>query len=167
MYAKVCSTRESISLDGDLKTVAKLVAYELKQKYPGLTFEKRYRSDNHQAGCEPDGGIFYYNGRMIVAAEAKHQGLRGNAIERWYKNNFVLRQVSPTLTYITYATGEGAANGEVICKTLSPAHPDGFNHYKLGGNVCYTEPEGFMPEVMYESLKGAIIDQINHTHAYE
>lgn len=159
-HADVCSSKESKELDGNLKTVSRLVFHELKQKYPSLTFEKRFRSEIHQAGCEPDGGLFFYKGKLIVAAEAKHQGRKGNAIERWYKNAFVLRQLSASVTYITYATGEGAQENEVICKTLSPAHPFGFNIYNIGENVCYTSVDGFLPEVIYEGLKGAILDQI-------
>lgn len=161
--ADVCSSKESKELDANLKTISCLVFHELKQRYHNLTFEKRFRSTKHQAGCEPDGGLFYYNGVLIVAAEAKHQGKQGNAIERWYKNAFVLRQLSKSVTYITYATGEGAQENEVICKTLSPAHPSGFNVYNIGENVCYTSVDGFMPEVIYEGLKGAILDQIDAT----
>ena len=160
MYAKICSTKESLVLDSSLKTIAKQVLKDLQTTYPDLTFERRYKSKNHSAGCQPDGGIWYYQGRLILAAEAKHQGKGGNAIERWYKNNFVLRQISSTFTYITYVTGAGAVDNGIICKILSPAHPQGYNNYYLGANVCYTEPEGFLPQVIYESLKGAIIDQI-------
>ena len=160
--ADVCSSKESLKLDGDLKSVSQNVFNVLKECYPELTFEKRYRSSNHQAGCEPDGGLFYYKGVLIVAAEAKHQGRAGNAIERWYKNAFILRQVNPSITYLTFATGEGAQENEVICKTLSPAHPHGYNNYVMGANVCYTSVNGFESGVIGTHLIESIIDQINN-----
>ena len=160
MYAQVCSTKESLTLDGSVKKVAPKVFKNLQQSFPLLTWSKRFRSPNHQAGCEPDGGVFYYKDEVILAAEGKHQQNAGNAIERWYKNNFVLRLASPKMTYITFATGQGAKEDAVISKTLSPAHPDGFNTYVVGGNVCYLEPNGFDEDDIYEIIKEAITDQI-------
>ena len=160
--ADVCSSEHSLKLDGDLKNIAINVFNVLSDIHPELTFEKRYRSTNHQAGCEPDGGLFYYKGQLIVAAEAKHQANAGNAIERWYKNAFVLRQASSSITYLTFATGEGAQDGCVICKTLSPAHPHGFNNYVMGENVCYTSVDGFEPGFIGTCLVEAILDQINN-----
>lgn len=161
--ADVCSTPESKEIDGDLKAIAVAVFDELKLRYSKLTFQKRFRSPLHRAGCQPDGGLFFYDGRLIVAGEAKHQSDAGNAIERWYKNLFVLRQLEPNFTYLTYATGEGGYEYGTIGNTLSPAHLHGFNNYIRGENVCYLSVDGFMPKVMYEGLKGAIIDQIEST----
>ena len=159
--ADLCSSTESKTLDGNLKDVAKRVFNVLKECYPDLTFEKRYRSSTHQAGCAPDGGLFYYKGKLIVASEAKHQGATGNAIERWYKNAFILRQVNPSITYLTFATGEGAQENAVICKSLSPAHPHGYNNYVIGENVCFTSVKGFDSGFIGTQLIESIIDQIN------
>ena len=163
MQAQVCSTRESLQLDGDLKQVSKRVAEDIKVKYPEVTHTKKFNSHTHAAGCEPDGGIFWYKGEPIVACEGKHQGAKGNAIERWYKNNFVLRQLNHNITYITFATGEGAYPDRVIGKTLSPAHHLGYNYHSVGENVCYLRPEGISNQEMYTLITEAIESQVrNH-----
>ena len=162
MQAQVCSTRESLQLDGSLKKTAKQVAEYIKQKYPEVTHSKKFNSTEHNAGCEPDGGIFWYKGDPIVACEAKHQGARGNAIERWYKNNYVMRSLNHSITYITFATGEGAYPDRVIGKTLSPAHHLGYNYHSVGENVCYLRPEGISNQEMFTLIVEAIESQVRN-----
>ena len=161
MFAQVCSTKESLTLDGDLKRVARKVAEDIKLKHPEVYWTKRFNTTAHSAGCEPDGGVFWFEDVPIVVAEAKHQGASGNAIERWYKNNFVIKQANADCTYITFATGEGAYPDRVIGKTLSPAHHLGYNTYSKGENVCYLRPEGLSENEMYTTLMTAIDDKVS------
>ena len=63
---------------------------------------------------EPDGGAGFYKGILIAVFEGKKQQNRGNAIERWFKNNFICRSINPQVSYVTFATGGGAkANGTI------------------------------------------------------
>ena len=77
-------------------------------------------------GFGPDGGIFYLScdgGEPLpfLAAEAKYQGIGGNAIERWYKNYHVAKFISPSIMFLTFITGPGAEEGRVMKKTLNHA----------------------------------------------
>ena len=76
------------------------------------------------AGVQPDGGLWEREGKIVAAFEAKYQGDKGNAIERWYKNQYVMRMlVNTDTTYITFITG---ATGErdPMRKILLAAHTD-------------------------------------------
>lgn len=161
MRADICTTRESLSLDGNLKRVARKVAEQIKDTHPEVYWTKKYTSTAHSAGCEPDGGVFWIEGTPIVVAEAKHQGNAGNAIERWYKNNYIMRNANHDITYITFATGEGAYPSKIIGKILSPAHHLGYNNYSKSENVCYLRPEGVSEQEMYSILIQAINDKVS------
>ena len=161
MYGNICSTKESLTLDGNLKQVAREVAEDIKLTHPEVYWTKRYKTTAHSAGCEPDGGVFWFDDVPIVVAEAKHQGNAGNAIERWYKNNYIIKMANADCTYITFATGEGAYPDRMIGKILSPAHHLGYNNYCKSENVCYLRPEGVSEQEMYSILIQAINDKVS------
>ena len=64
----------------------------LVPRYGGrLTAQVKLRSEqipNGKGACQPDGLAWFWDGELIAVFEAKKQQNRGNAIERWYKNNF-------------------------------------------------------------------------------
>lgn len=115
----------SKKMDNNTKRAAQ-VAFELLQvKYPGLTFQKKLNKSQIPGGigsCAPDGGVWFYNGEVIAVFEGKKQNDKGNAIERWYKNHFIIRAISPTATYVTFASGVGVIVGNPIHRILHIAH---------------------------------------------
>lgn len=59
-------------------------------------------------GFSPDGGCFLdKDGNILLAVECKKQGKGGNAIERWYKNDFSLTDIVPCKCYLTLCYGDG------------------------------------------------------------
>jgi len=133
-------------------------------KSEDLTVQKKLNQNQIPGGigaCEPDGGAWFYKGILIAVFEGKKQQNRGNAIERWFKNNFICRSINPQVSYVTFATGEGAKANGTIGKALNIAHLNGFNKYVPGGNSCFMnedtidkdEMNGIMHEVILERME--------------
>ena len=160
MYGKQSQSKASKSLDKAVKRIASEVFETLKPTIPYLTWKTHYKGDAYHMGCMPDAGMFYYQDTLIVTGEGKHQQDGGNAIERWFKNERILRKVEPNVTFITFASGSGAYEKGVIGKTLRWAHPDGYNNYQVGKNICYLELDGFDDTFIFEILSKAIKDKI-------
>ena len=136
----------------------------LAPRFPSLTLQKKLTKDQIPGGvgaCEPDGGLWFRDGILVAAFEAKKQGAGGNAIERWFKNQYICRMINPDVTYVTFAVGEGARFGSSIHKALAVAHPKGFNKHNPKGNVCFMNPEGFTDKqiqtVMLKVLKSVSV----------
>jgi DNA adenine methylase len=145
----------------------------LSRKYAsrGLIRKKKLSPDEIPGGigaCEPDGGLWYYNGRLVAAFESKKQDVRGNAIERWFKNNYICVSINLNVNYVTFCSGDGSRKGEVVEKTLNVAHPKGFDVYNPNGNSCYLSENGFsqdrilriMETVFNEILEGKFMKPI-------
>lgn len=113
--------------------------------------------------CAPDGGAWFYKNKLICAFEAKKQQNRGNAIERWYKNNFICRVINPNISYVTFASGEGAISNGVIQNTLHIAHYNGgINHYEPGKNTIYYEVNGFILDKIVHIMENVILERIEN-----
>lgn len=105
----------------------------------------------------------------FLAAEAKHQGALGNAIERWFKNYHITRSLGADMALITFCTGEGAAFPDgVMCKTLSWALVEyakyhqrpvrQWNQLYVQGPSLFCAVEGFELEAMVQIIRSAIVD---------
>ena len=117
-------------------------------------------------GASPDGGIYTYARIPVLAVEAKHQGSAGNAIERWFANERLINYLYPSCSFLTFATGEGALEGNVIPRTLGIAHESGFNTIDGTSNSCILSPDGFTPAQVHRLIVAkltAIIDELTHT----
>lgn len=73
-------------------------------------------------GAYPDGGIWLlkHNKAPLVMVEAKYQGEKGNAIERWYKNYHTLKALG-VRRFVTVCTGEGFYDGNSAQRTVQLA----------------------------------------------
>ena len=149
-------------LDKDCKILSEDIEWDLRFKYPGLVRKKKLsQKDIGSLGaCAPDGSAWYYEGILIAVFEAKKQQNRGNAIERWFKNHYICRNINPNVSYVTFCVGPGAVENGVIPKTLAVAHPNGFNKYVPGGNSCYLNPEGFTRKEISSIMRDAIVERI-------
>jgi len=132
----------------------------LADEFPNLTLQRKLRQDQIPGGigaCEPDGGVWLRDGVVVAVFEAKKQGAGGNAIERWFKNQFICRMLSPDVCYVTFCSGPGAKRGGILEKTLNVAHLKGFNKFVEYGNSCYMSPQGFsskrIEKIMRETLE--------------
>ena len=139
---------------------------------PGLIVQRKIRQDQIPGGigaCDPDGGAWFKDGKLVAVFEGKKQGKKGNAIERWFKNNFVCRDITfsfscsitfyfvcrainPDVCYVTFCVGEGAGDGEVIQKTLNIAHMAGINKFNPNGNTVFFAVDGFTTEFMNDVM---------------
>jgi hypothetical protein len=131
-----------------------------------LEYYFKLKQENIPGGvgaCAPDGGVWFYDGNLIAAFEAKKQGIHGNAIERWFKNNTICRMINPNVSYVTFAVGPGAAENEVISRCLNIVHvpPYGlFDSYKHNGNMCFRSVNGFTNHEIYHIMRETIMYQI-------
>ena len=140
-------------LDIQCKTLKETIEVE------GLTMQKKIRQDQIPTGigaCEPDGGAWFKDGKLVAVFEGKKQGKKGNAIERWFKNNFVCRAINPDVCYVTFCVGEGAGDGEVIQKTLNIAHMAGINKFNPNGNTVFFAVDGFNNEFIAGVMKDVL-----------
>ena len=147
--------------------------YKKPFKYEVEYFDKggpdctlRYTDPLDYSACQPDGGFFCIRKDdiliPIVASETKHQGQEGNAIERFFDNNIWSRDVNPNISYISFASGEGATINEVIHRTLYKRHHGsfgGFDNYYPGTNSCFLSKDGFSEDFIYDILVKAIIER--------
>ena len=132
-------------------------------KSEDLTVQKKLDQSQIPGGigaCEPDGGAWFYKGILIAVFEGKKQQNRGNAIERWFKNNFICRSINPQVSYVTFATGEGAKADGTIGKALNIAHLNGFNKYVPGGNSCFMNTDTIDKDEMNSIMHEVILERM-------
>jgi len=158
----VATDKYAKKLDKQLKNTAQ----ELKSYYADndrVVHQKKLLKDQIPGGkgaCEPDGGVWFVDGRLVAVFEAKKQNLRGNAIERWFKNNTIVRAINSNASYVTFASGSGAQEDEVIGKTLNVVHLNGFNKLIVGDNSTFLKPSGFttkfIKDIMIETIEASL-----------
>ena len=160
----VATDARARKLDEQCKHQKEDVYAELKKIYPELTLQKKLRKDQIPGGkgaCEPDGGAWFYNNVLIAVFEGKKQQDRGNAIERWFKNNYICRKINPDVSYVTFCTGEGAYDDGQIGKALSVAHLEGFNQYNAGDNSAYLNRDYFTKQLINTIMIETICERMN------
>jgi len=159
----VATDAHARKLDNQCKVLKEEIADVLQ--YTGVTLQKKLKKNQIPGGkgaCEPDGGAWFYKGKLIAVFEGKKQQDAGNAIERWFKNNYICRKINPDVSYVTFAIGEGAYSDGVIGKALNVAHLDGFDIYNAGANSCFFNPQGFTKEEIRAIMIKVIAERIQH-----
>ena len=160
----VATDARARKLDEQCKNLKEDVYSTLKETYPKLALQKKLTKAQIPGGkgaCEPDGGAWFYDGVLIAVFEGKKQQDRGNAIERWFKNNFIARKVNPEVSYVTFCTGEGAYEDGQIGKALNVAHLSGFNQYNPGDNSAFLNTDCFTKEQINAIMVEVISERIN------
>jgi hypothetical protein len=148
--------------DNLLKIIAKDLEKELN--IPGLSFQIKLNKDQIKSkvgACQPDGGIWFYNEKPICFFESKKQNNGGNAIERWYKNHWVLSRINPNILSGTFCVGGGAKKGGVIWKTLHEACEGNFDCLQNGNSVFLSE-QGFNHSFVKDKIKEIILMSIGY-----
>jgi hypothetical protein len=158
----VASTAESIYLDTLLKERSQLVAKQNNR----FRFSTKVEFNDTEMGTIsyilPDGGAFYIGDKLLAVFEAKKQGNRGNAIERWYKNNTWCRLLNPEVSYITFCSGYVKEDGPLY-RILYPVHNGelgSVGKFTKGKNSVYfketwtpEEVEGIMHDILNEIVE--------------
>lgn len=164
--------KNTTAYDADSKELDKLcrkarnfVKIELALKYPKLKFYPKLKKEQipgNTGGCCPDGGVWFYDEKLILTFEGKKQQNNGNAVERWFKNNYICRKINPNVSYLTFASGSGAIPDGVIWKILSVAHSGGANKYCPGENSLFLSPDGFTLDQIVTIVKQALQERIEN-----
>ena len=150
-------------MDNHCKELREEISETLTPIFEGLEVQKKLEQNQIPGGvgaCEPDGGAWFYNGILIAVFEGKKQQNRGNAIERWFKNNFICRSINPQVSYVTFATGGGAKANGTIGKALNIAHLNGFNKYVPGGNSCFMNEDTIDKDEMNSIMHEVILERM-------
>lgn len=157
---QVATDKAAKTNDTLLKSVAKILLIELQ--IPGLTFQRKLTQAQIKSGvgsCEPDGGIWFYNGIPICFFESKKQNGLGNAIERWYKNHWTMFRINPKILSGTFCVGEGTIKGKPIWKTLHEACEGNFDTVREGNSVFLSIGD-FDPNFVKERIREIILKSI-------
>ena len=142
----------SKSNDKFMKSASRKISEHLPKE---LTYYKKIPKEYIPGGigaCEPDGGCFFLHDELVCVFEMKKQNDAGNAIDRWFKNNYICRVINPNVSYVTFACGEGAMDGAIIPRTLNIAHLKGMNQFNLYDNSLFLKPQGFTEEELYDRM---------------
>ena len=157
----VASTQESIYLDFLLKEKSKDVSIENPLfRFSSRVYFEGVKGMGTISYIIPDGGAFYIGDKLLAVFEAKKQGHRGNAIERWYKNNAWCNRINPDVTYVTFCSGYVEEKGPLY-RILYPFHNDEYGSigsFTKGKNSVYFKETFTEQEV--ESIMQQVLDEI-------
>lgn len=157
---------DSMKLDKQVSQAAKELSEDKDIIELGLKYQRKLTKEQIPGGsgaCCPDGGVWFLDGVLIAAFEAKKQGDAGNAIERWYKNLFLLNKINKSISYVTFATGAGAVPKGPIGVTLSAAllneeNIPEFDTLRLCDVSVFMEKDGFTQSEITSMMKRALIE---------
>lgn len=185
---------EARRLEGNLRNATQEVYERLKKAHPELTWKHKLSKDDIQqqyihrglakeavaelpiSGAAPDGGCFFIDGQLALCSEAKKQQDSGNAIERWHKNNAMVKPFGRDVAYVTFCSGDGAGDEAVMSKILNPAmHNEDIDRIEQGltaknkawntpyteGLSCYRNVQGFSQNEMENVLEGILQAKLN------
>lgn len=154
-------SRQSTSIE----TALQAAVTKFNQGSPGRLWKKSETAQNVAsrlgipessiAGISPDGGIWTGeegSDQIILAAEAKKQGAKGNAIERWYKNWMVLSRLNVGI-YLTVCLGEGFFDdnsAQRIMETAVALEPDAQERFRE--NNVWNVPVGRLWLYRYKAV---------------
>lgn len=154
---QVATDAAAAKIDKDLKDIRDELVLEMVEH--GITMKKRLEKSTTITPCEPDGGAWFYEDKLIAVFEAKKQQDRGNAIERWYKNNYRCRMLNENLSYVTWARGEGAYPKGAIGQALDVGHDGEWDIYRPGKNSCWLSKDGFSKEEIKNKMIQIILER--------
>lgn len=106
---------------------------------------------------EPDTGIVIYKGKFIFASEAKWQTGNENVIERWHDNARTLRDINPSITYLTLTGGAGIVG---LLKSLNKQHLGEVDTDHLFYNTVYHSINGFSYDQVKEHIRRLLVATI-------
>ena len=141
---------DSKRLDVYLKENFKTLSSKFKEFESFSMFNKTMKLALVGADCfgfAPDGGVWFHNGKLKVVFEAKKQGKGGNAYERWWDNAMTAKHINPDVKYVTFCTGEGAAEGQCLDKMRQKAK------IMMGDNfIFHLKVEPFSQQEVYDIM---------------
>jgi hypothetical protein len=152
---------DSKSFDDIFRYSVSPMIYRRVAELPGFSFQTKLAQyqipggKGKKCGCQPDGGIVFYKNTPILAIEAKKQNSKGNAIERWFKNYYILTKLNSEVTYITFATGSGCFSNGPVESTLRLVHEE-YNKFYLRGASCFFIDKSFDKEQILKIVEDCL-----------
>ena len=190
----VATTVASKKLDSTVKARSKVIAAQIADEFnvpgerPAITFtsslsaaeiaefqatpnpnDKMFpnRERSEGKGLSPDGGFMWLLDVPTASVEAKHQGVKGNAIERLGHSQLILLHHKYhehfKFNYVVIAGGEGAKDGSKISRTLTPqlgVHD--VNHQYSDGLSVLLRPNSLEESELDDILRKAFKDGIKN-----
>jgi hypothetical protein len=158
-------TAESVKLEKLLRQAADIVAESrrdvvLVKRLSGAEIAQRLNFTHARVpGVAPDGGVWLdaETGQVLMAAEAKKQGVNGNAIERWYKNHAVVGAMGGEV-YLTVCAGEGFFEERSAQLTLQLALA--INEQGHGERRIWNSPNGRLWLYRYKDVDALTVDDM-------
>ena len=163
-------TKESKIHDAQIKKIGKHMGelyggnYTWYKSVPDHMIIEKYGKKTQ--GCEPDGGIWFYNGLPVLVIEAKHEDKGGNAHQRWWENATIISISNPKCIYYTFATGLGCRKKWVDMQYMSY---EAFNKRNLLDTRWSLNENGFTEQEVKEtfiSLLNEILGKNNKPFQY-
>lgn len=99
-------------------------------------------------GFAPDGGAWFWNGKLVAVFEAKKQNEGGNAYERWWDNAATAQYINPDVYYVTFCTGKGAATDKCLDKLRRKAKIMAGKNFQF-----YLNEDGFTKQEVFDIMK--------------
>ena len=148
---------DSKRLDGDVKKATKTLVNEFRDLNVITRMSNIMKIElvgDDCFGFAPDGGAWFKNGKMVAVFEAKKQGNRGNAYERWWDNAVTAKYINPNVLYVTFCTGKGAVPNGVLDKLARKAKRMLGDNFRFHLKVePFTQEE--IEEIMTKTLEEA------------
>lgn len=149
-------------LDAAMKEVQGELAQELKNA--GIECKKKLDKgflveQGILVGCEPDGGLWFKDGKLIAAFEGKKQGKGGNAIERWEKNYNLCKSINEDVKYVTFGVREGFEEDGYpykYAKTMLNREKKDLNTLYDAGQSWFVNPKGYTKAEIKSIMKQAL-----------
>ena len=163
--------KDSLALDNLVGTIAKELSKDPDVIKAGYVYQYKLKQDQMPCGvgaCKPDGGVWFNDGKLVAAFEAKKQNDAGNAEERWYDNATLLREINPHINYVTFASGSAAyfhgrgkrngAFGKAFARRVWNKETDEFefNQYREGKDTIYLSVEGYTESEVRSIMRKAL-----------
>jgi hypothetical protein len=156
-------------LDKSLHNIALSLIDEMSKL--GFTHKSKLpRTKLIQIGCEPDGGLWFYDGKLVAVFEAKKQNGGGNAIERWQKNYGIVSSNNVDARYVTFGIGGGFAENQYCYRyAVTQLNIQKIPGYKTNnamnvlhpkGQSWFTNPDGFDDQYIRDIMRAAIVGEI-------
>jgi hypothetical protein len=147
-------TSATSSASTSTEKVLKSSVQKVKNSLPGVIWKPEIKGPQLEkffgieganlSGIRPDGGVWVNqpDGQILCAAEAKKQGVKGNAIERWYKNFTVLNSLG-AYVYLTICIGDGFFDNNSAQKIMEMAlASERDERHRLRTDSIWNMPEG-------------------------
>ena len=146
----------SKKLDADAKDIRNELEFAFDELTMVRVINKKQKFELVGDDCfsfAPDGGAWFKDGKLVAAFECKKQGVHGNACERWWDNAVTAKFINQDVVYVTFCSGAGASEGEVLDKMRRKGElmmGDKFKFFMSIDGFSYDEMKAIFIDILTE-----------------